>query len=132
MTMTAGRSILLLAFLALINLVGCDPAMEVDEATAKEPAGRAVADALGFDREAVSYGWQSAELSTKADMSEPDSDPECEWALAYVTVGGVTTVDKVLMCGKQAFVRVPSDPALIGLPLTVWVPGVGSFTGVVQ
>jgi hypothetical protein len=85
------------------------------------------------------YRLADGETEQKLSMGDCSSDSEdaleegqpCYWIKAYVTIGTVTVVDWVYVCNDTVTVSVPSDPVLIGLPITVEIPGVGKACGTV-
>lgn len=71
-------------------------------------------------------------MDADEDASEPGREGPCYWALAYVTIGDVTVVQRVLVCTNTVWVEIPTDPALIGLTIHIEIPGVGQATGTIQ
>jgi len=115
------------AAISLIFVPGCE----------EEFSGYPMADDSSLYRMVQSVNEQSLPLGEcgelQADATGEDSTEAapCFWTKATVTIGPVTVVDWVFVCGNNVTVRIPNDPALIGLPITVVIPGVGTACGTV-
>lgn len=109
---------LFLASLATVT-VGCGPEELYDPETQEFDLGLRVAEGEDCDLTL------SADDGSEADASEPQE------VSALVCVGGVCTWMTGTLNGNKLTIRLPADPALIGLPVTAIVPGVGTFTGTV-
>ena len=138
MTRSTGFSLFVLILMTLFGLVGCDPTAEIDEATVAETSGRIVAEELGIERADDVLEWQAADVSASVDEEwsgkeeAPEQDPDCYWTRGFVTFQGVTVIDTVLVCGTEAFVRLPRTRDTIGLPFTMRLMDGTTFHGTVQ
>ena len=106
-----------------------------------EPSSADLEAFAGYEQadDSTLYRLADGEFEQELSMGACDADSEdafeerrpCYRTKAYVTIGTVTVVDWVYVCTGTVTVSVPNDPVLVGLPITVVIPGVGKSCGTV-
>ena len=126
MSLSLKRIFTALAAISLIYVPGCQ----------EEYAGYEMAEDSSLYRMAAADSELTLSLgecgdAVDADASENEAAP-CFWTKAVVTIGEVSVVDWVFVCGNSVLVRIPTDPALVGLSITVALPDGRTACGRVQ
>ena len=85
------------------------------------------------DESELTVTLESCDDESEEDKGEGEADETpCIWVKATIIIGTFTYVEKVRLCGPRAFVTVPNIPELIGLPITVVLPGGRTMCGTAE
>jgi hypothetical protein len=116
MSLSLKRIFTVLAAISLIYVPGCQ-----EEYAGIERAEDASVYRLAASDSELTLSLGECGDAVDAEAGENEAAP-CFWTKAVVTIGGVPVIDWVFVCGNSVLVRVPNDPALLGLPITVELP----------